>query len=293
MVKRAVLEIGYTYNGLAINGDTPNGRKNYFKIPVRVDSDNIDFIFPCYYEGKVYIFYPSSGDLGYSVYDGSSFSDYIGIPESGNRKLLGAVSVRDGLVVFTKNVEENNLYQMIKFKNGEWLDFENINNLKLGYDNEQFCGVSVNGEARVLRAATNLQFIASSDNFQAPYNIIWDGSYIGTPGGTGCSISAEISSFDFIFCAPEQNGIAVYLQNDKTLVTRLGYIDVPQISTIQGASIYRISTDRFKIYIVGYSDSVRKAYSGEFNINNLGSGISEETADYSIRKYLSAWIIKS
>lgn len=291
MVKRAFLEIGFGFNGLTISGDTPNGRDNYFDIPVELAYGNIDFIFPCYYDGKIYIFYPSSyGDAGYSIYDGSSFSDYISIPESGNKKLLGAVSVRDGLVVFTKNVKENNLCQMIKFKNGEWLDFESINNLKID-DNEQFCGVSVNGDARVLRAAQNLQFISSSDNFQYPFNIIWDGSYIGVGNRYGYSISAELSSFDFIFCTPEHNGVAVYLQDDKTHVRRLGYIEVPQLPVIHGTSIYRISVDRFKIYIIGSSGSSRKAYSGEFNINNVGSGISEVMADYSIRKYISAWVI--
>lgn len=292
MVKRAFLEICFGYNGLTISGDTPNGRDNYFDVPVKIDSENIDYIFPCYYDGKVYIFYPSSyGDAGYSVYDGSSFSDYISIPDFGDRELLGAVSVKEGLVVFSRNIKENNLTQMIKFQNGKWSDFENMNNVKAYSQREQFCGTSVNGDARVLRATNNLQFISSSDNFQYPFNIIWDGSYIGTPNSYGYSISAELSSFDFIFCTPEHNGVAVYLQDDKTHVRRLGYIDVPQLSVIQGTSIYRISVDKFKIYIIGSSGSSRKAYSGEFNINNVESGISEVMPDYSIRKYLSAWVI--
>ncbi|KQW99739.1 hypothetical protein ASC84_19805 [Acinetobacter sp. Root1280] len=308
MVKRAFLKFIVDVNGkLAITGDTPNGEKIIFNIPIDDRNEGLDLIFPCYYDGKVYVFYQVEGGAAYSIYDGGSLSHHIRIPEFGDRKLLTAVSVTEGLVVFSRLKNSLNQgfssYQIIKLQNGKWGNYEDISSLELfdGAEAEQACGATVNGEARIVRPVNTyrgqLQFLSSSDNFQIPFSLICDGQSIMTRTAVGYAISAELSSFNYIYALLEGGsdaGIAIYLQESKTYIRKLGKIKLPALSTIEGLSIHRISMRKFFIYIVGISGSQRQAYSGEFDINNLESEVKPDSdVGNSLPKYLSAWIINN
>ncbi|MFW1983447.1 hypothetical protein [Acinetobacter guillouiae] len=243
------------------------------------------------------------GGAGYSIYDGGGISEYINIPGFGNRKLLTAVSVKDGLVVFSRQKNfidpDGAPYQIIKFQNGKWGEFEDINGLLPYTAVEQACGATVNGEARIVRPSNEgrLQFLSSSDNFQIPFRLISDGSIL-TRSGVGYAISAELSSFNYIYALFEGGdddfGVGVYLQESKTYIRKLGIIKFPELSTFEGISIHRISTRKFFIYIVGIFKDQRKAYSGEFDIDNLqAEATPDSNVGNSLPKYLSAWIINN
>ncbi|WP_335954649.1 hypothetical protein [Acinetobacter guillouiae] len=307
MVKRAFFEFMLDYNDkLIITGDTPHGKRLIVNIPIYNDGEHgIDLIFPCYYNGQVYIFYPYlQGGAGYSIYDGGSLSEYIDIPEFGDRKLLTAVSVKDGLVVLSRHKNFLNPdvapYQIIKFQNGKWGEFEDIKDLVPYTAIEQACGATVNGEARIIRPTQpgKLQFISSSDDFQIPFMMICNGGNILTRSGVGYAISAELSSFNYIYALLEGGddnvGVGVYLQESKTYIRKLGIIKFPALSTFEGISIHRISTRKFFIYIVGIFNDQRKAYSGEFDIDNLqAEATPDSNVGNSLPKYLSAWIINN
>lgn len=307
MVKRAFLEFMLDVNNkLSITGDTPNGKKLIVNIPVSGGKEGIDLIFPCYYDGQAYVFYQIDGGAGYIIYDGGSVSEHLCIPEFGDRKLLTAVSVKDGLVIFSRQKKfiepEGAPYQIINFQNGKWGEFEDINGLLPYTVVEQACGATVNGEARIVRPTSpnKLQFVSSSDNFQTPYSLIFDGGNIPTAYAVGYAISAELSSFNYIYALFNSNDsgavdtVAVYLQESKTNIRKLGIIRFPMLTPAEGISIHRISMRKFFIYIVGISDDKRKAYSGEFDIDDLrAEAAPDSNIGNSLPKYLSAWIINN